>query len=424
MISEATRKQHQSAYHSSNVSTIPFVHISSRTPGRRSSHQHFELGFRSKRKKWATVCPPRHRPPSRNAVPGNLPFSRPIYSPAPPPYPPHSPHSPGPLSPTRTLTSFQPIYPPPGEMSIGRMSEPDDAFQQNDTRTEGNGGEGSSGRSSPAPFESVTLNDDDDEEVTITGGMGGKGLRPATAGFMGSGGGKRNSWAYGSSGQSNGHGGGGRLSSSSIHEHHGQSDIQRPASEARARPKSFLQRTFSAGKPNSASTSNTAPSPTSHDPPGRTSNISTSRSSTSTHHPIPTTTSSSVPRIHAPPAIPHSANPAVMAALTSNLHPSYSASSSSLAAPSESKRTSFALLSGQALKDVFHTQINGLGKAKGKGKDLGPAKIEQVRSQTRMVHLPPKSKEEDEAHLENWKHMMEESKAAGKPKIASRLNYR
>jgi hypothetical protein len=30
-----------------------------------------------------------------------------------------------------------------------------------------------------------------------------------------------------------------------------------------------------------------------------------------------------------------------------------------------------------------------------------------------MVHLPPKDKEEDQAHLERWKNMMEESRSAG-----------
>lgn len=39
--------------------------------------------------------------------------------------------------------------------------------------------------------------------------------------------------------------------------------------------------------------------------------------------------------------------------------------------------------------------------------------MDQVRSRTRMVHLPPKDKEEDEAHLERWKHMMEESRLSG-----------
>lgn len=42
----------------------------------------------------------------------------------------------------------------------------------------------------------------------------------------------------------------------------------------------------------------------------------------------------------------------------------------------------------------------------------GPSLFSQVISQTRPTHLPPKSREEDQAHMESWKRLMEESKAA------------
>lgn len=38
--------------------------------------------------------------------------------------------------------------------------------------------------------------------------------------------------------------------------------------------------------------------------------------------------------------------------------------------------------------------------------------MDKVVSRTRQVYLPPKPKDEDEAHLSSWKHMMEESRAA------------
>ncbi|KAJ9102642.1 hypothetical protein QFC19_004751 [Naganishia cerealis] len=54
----------------------------------------------------------------------------------------------------------------------------------------------------------------------------------------------------------------------------------------------------------------------------------------------------------------------------------------------------------------------------------GPSKLDQVRSQTRMVHLPPKSREEDAAHLERWKMMMEHSRAAEDKRQAERQQRR
>lgn len=38
-----------------------------------------------------------------------------------------------------------------------------------------------------------------------------------------------------------------------------------------------------------------------------------------------------------------------------------------------------------------------------------------------MVHLPPKSREEDAEHLERWKALMEESRMAGSSDIVSLL---
>ena len=52
-------------------------------------------------------------------------------------------------------------------------------------------------------------------------------------------------------------------------------------------------------------------------------------------------------------------------------------------------------------------------RTKGSGSAAREGMMDQVRSRTRMVHLPPKDKEEDEAHLERWKHMMEESRLSG-----------
>lgn len=99
---------------------------------------------------------------------------------------------------------------------------------------------------------------------------------------------------------------------------------------------------------------------------------SNTRPSSSTPPPISKALPTS-PRLHAPPAIPHSRT--------------LSASSSAFVppAPSGSKASS-----------------------------SKPSAYEKVRSVTRQVHLPPKPKDEDEAHLRVWEEMMEQSKAAGK----------
>lgn len=49
---------------------------------------------------------------------------------------------------------------------------------------------------------------------------------------------------------------------------------------------------------------------------------------------------------------------------------------------------------------------------------VGPSMLSQVISQTRPTHLPPKSKEEDQSHLESWKRIMEDSLAAEKKREA------
>ena len=47
----------------------------------------------------------------------------------------------------------------------------------------------------------------------------------------------------------------------------------------------------------------------------------------------------------------------------------------------------------------------------------GPSRLEQVRSKTRPVFLPPKPSGEDERHLADWERMMDRSHAAGQQPI-------
>jgi hypothetical protein len=98
---------------------------------------------------------------------------------------------------------------------------------------------------------------------------------------------------------------------------------------------------------------------------------SNTRPSTSTPPPVAKALPTS-PRLHAPPAIPHSRT--------------LSASSSAFVPPPSSSS---------------------------KASSSKPSAYEKVRSVTRQVHLPPKPKDEDEAHLRVWEEMMEQSKAAG-----------
>jgi hypothetical protein len=144
-------------------------------------------------------------------------------------------------------------------------------------------------------------------------------------------------------------------------------------------------------------------------------------------------------RIEAPPAIPHTANPTIAALISKGLDPntapSYLATSpvnsSALQASQVEKRKSLPLFSalkhGSSRKgkekdttsahaadstangNQAHTDpsANGLHHS-----TAGPSMLDKVRSQTRPAYLPPKDKEEDEAHLRAWEAMMAEARAA------------
>lgn len=145
----------------------------------------------------------------------------------------------------------------------------------------------------------------------------------------------------------------------------------------------------------------------------------------------PTPKVTATPRLQAPPAIPHDVNPALMSALSkpgaSSLalaetgDPFFVRTPSSTTASHKRKsifglRTSSDLARSPATTEqsIVTPASSVRHSPHGSAQHVtGRSMLDQVRSQTRMVHLPPKSREEDEEHLERWKSMMEESRAAG-----------
>lgn len=130
------------------------------------------------------------------------------------------------------------------------------------------------------------------------------------------------------------------------------------------------------------------------------------------------------PRL-APPAIPHDVDPALIATLSKP-----GASSLALAETGDpfTARTSLSTIGSHKRRSIFgrtssdhttavtpsvQTPASHFMHDSPIAHTAGPSMLDQVRSQTRMVHLPPKSREEDHEHLERWKAMMEESRVAG-----------
>lgn len=308
-------------------------------------------------------------------------------------------------SPHPEVVTFDPTYPAahhvPRGIGISRFSE-DDAFEQNDRRRSdgGLGGEDDEDEQEEqeVAFESVDL---DGGDTSATGHLSSdfaQSLRlssPSPFGLTPTGHAlQRSSFAYGSHAEDHG-------------QYEAGMGLQRPVSENGHAPGRTSHSFFNLSRsstpkphqPRTSHDSHTSTNPTSPEPTvgRRTPDLKSTATSPTTR-----------PRIHAPPAIPHSLNPSVMAALTSNQYPSTAGSSSpqSTALPSKSSSSAFSLLKRNSLS------LTGRGATSSvKSKSSG---LEQVRSRTRMVHLPPKDKEEDEAHLERWKHMMEESRSAGK----------
>ena len=334
---------------------------------------------------------------------------------APSPHDHHHHQHPAPV-PARQVLTFDPTYPQaqhvPRGIGISRFSE-DDAFEQNDRKRSvgsGSGGGGGGGGGSDGEDDDRDESDDGQdvafESVDLDGGeVSGhlssdfaQSLRlssPSAVGLTPTGHTlQRSSFAYGS-----------HPDDEYRHSEDG-ARLQRPVSENGHASNSSARSFFSRSS---------TPKPTPRDDPDGSDSTSpvptigrrTPDPSTSTRSPTQTR-----PRIHAPPAIPHSLNPSVMAALTSNQYPTQAASSSpqSTTLPSKSSSSAFSLLKRNSLSLTGRGAKAGSGKGKGNGSGT----LDQVRSRTRMVHLPPKDKEEDEAHLESWKHMMEESRSAGK----------
>lgn len=120
-------------------------------------------------------------------------------------------------------------------------------------------------------------------------------------------------------------------------------------------------------------TTNLPSLPTSPAISGRASASHQRPSTESSRHKALPTSPNQKPRLHAPPAIPHSRT--------------LSASSSPGPIPPPT-----------------------LGS---KASSSKPSAFEKVRNVTRPAYLPPKPKDEDDAHLRVWEDMMEQSKAAG-----------
>ncbi|KAJ9097223.1 hypothetical protein QFC21_004892 [Naganishia friedmannii] len=161
-----------------------------------------------------------------------------------------------------------------------------------------------------------------------------------------------------------------------------------------------------------------------------------------------TPTAPTTPRLQAPPAIPHDLDRGILAKLSRP-----GASSMALwaekgdpvavtvarVAEEESRKKRLSLrtsadsvsrvsMSGEAMGAPTSTPSMTSSDAAGGQQRVvgsthpssGPSKLDQVRSQTRMVHLPPKSREEDAVHLERWKEMMEQSRVADENRQAER----
>ncbi|GHJ86617.1 hypothetical protein NliqN6_3019 [Naganishia liquefaciens] len=144
----------------------------------------------------------------------------------------------------------------------------------------------------------------------------------------------------------------------------------------------------------------------------------------------PTPKVAPTPRLQAPPAIPHDVDPALIAALSkpgaSSLalaetgDPFLSRTPSSTTASHKRKSifgirtTSDLVRSPVTTEQMIITPASSAVQPSHAASQhgAGPSMLDQVRSQTRMVHLPPKSKEEDADHLERWKMIMEESRIA------------
>ncbi|KAJ9127689.1 hypothetical protein QFC24_001099 [Naganishia onofrii] len=146
------------------------------------------------------------------------------------------------------------------------------------------------------------------------------------------------------------------------------------------------------------------------------------------------------PRLQAPPAIPHDLDPAILAKLSRSGASSMAlwaekgdpvaTTAARIAGEGSTKNRLSMRMSRESVRASMSAEtaavsapstISMSSDTAGGGQErvaqthhsFGPSKLDQVRSQTRMVHLPPKSREEDAVHLERWKEMMEHSRAAG-----------
>ncbi|KAJ9119741.1 hypothetical protein QFC22_003451 [Naganishia vaughanmartiniae] len=150
------------------------------------------------------------------------------------------------------------------------------------------------------------------------------------------------------------------------------------------------------------------------------------------------------PRLQAPPAVPHDLDPALLVKLSKAGASSMAlwaakgdpaaATAARIAGDGSKKKRLSMRTSGDSVRASMASERTAVsmpgtppmssdtGGGGGANQRVsgptypafGPSKLDQVRSQTRMVHLPPKSKEEDAVHLERWKEMMEQSRLAGK----------
>lgn len=151
----------------------------------------------------------------------------------------------------------------------------------------------------------------------------------------------------------------------------------------------------------------------------------------------PTPKVAPTPRLQAPPAIPHDVDPVLIAALSkpgasslalAETGDPFMAKTPSSTTASHKRKSIFGIRSSSdTMRSPITTEqsIVAPGSSAGGSSHItlqygaGPSMLDQVRSQTRMMHLPPKSKEEDEQHLERWKMIMEESRLAGMLDLSS-----
>ncbi|KAG7562200.1 hypothetical protein FFLO_02385 [Filobasidium floriforme] len=350
------------------------------------------------------------------------------FTPSPSPSPSTSRTSP---LPPEVLT-FDPQYPEsqyvPRGIGISRFSE-DDAFEQNDRRrSNGGGGSGAGAAGGGNGDDGGDDSEDDGQDVAFESvdldGAGAQGQlssqfaqslylsSPTAVGLSPTGHIlQRSSFAYGSN------------SNTDDPRYSEDANARRPVSANGHASKSFFNISRSTTpRPNPRTSSSHDSHPMSPASPSATvgrrtpdpSSARTTTSNSTSASTSPTPPTQPRPRIHAPPAIPHSLNPSVMAALTSNQYPSTATSSSPqlTALPSKSASGAFSLLKRNSL-----SLTGSLRNANG-GSGSGSSGLDKVRSRTRMVHLPPKDKEEDQAHLERWKNMMEESRSAEQKRLS------